>query len=81
MTGGALPFEWLGPATFVAALLLTLVTRWRIWITALAISIVALIIGAVLHPILVELGNGIAAFVSALAGGALGSIVRRKRTA
>jgi uncharacterized membrane protein YjjB (DUF3815 family) len=76
-----MPLEWLVPASLLGGLLLASVTKWRVWVAAVAIAIVALVVGGMLHPIFFEFGNAIAAFLAALAGAALGSIIRRKRTA
>jgi uncharacterized membrane protein YjjB (DUF3815 family) len=81
MMSGALPLEWLIPTSLLGGLLLASVAKWRIWVAAVAIAILALIVGAMLHPMSFEIGNAIAAFLAALAGAALSSIIHRKRTA
>jgi hypothetical protein len=66
---------------FLGGFLISFATRWRIWVTAIVLSIAAVAVGAIVHPIIFELGDAVVAFLPALAGAAVGSIIRKKRIA
>jgi len=66
---------------FLAGLLLRWIMKWRVWVAALVVGIVATVLGAIVRPMVIELGTMIVAFGVALAGAALGSVIQRKRIA
>jgi hypothetical protein len=66
---------------FLAGLVVSVLTKWPIWVTAIAVSITAMVVGAILRPVVLEFGTAIGAFLPALAGAALGSFIHRKRAA
>ena len=66
---------------FLVGLLLASLTKWSVWIAAIATSVAAVIAGAIFDPIHLELGNALFGFVAALGGAAVGAHIRRKRTA